>query len=314
MVGGHHLRAAVAIAWMTALAPPASAQTGRIGGVVRDQHGQPIKTATVVADNPNASPASLTATTDEKGRFSIVGLRGGDWKLTASAPGFAESAGTVSVRTVGAPNPPIQFTLARRDAPPELALAGVNTKELQADLTAAETMYTSGQYDQAIAAYKAIAARVPALTSIHIAMARAYRMKKDYGNALAEYEEVLKTEPDNGTARLEIGLTGLEKGDLTAAESALSQAAARPGAGKEVFYYLGEVQFARAEVEQAAASFRRAADLDQTWAKPMLKLALIELNRGNTAECVTLLEKVQTIEPSSDEAAQARTLIAQLKK
>ena len=72
---------------------PAAAQTGRVGGTVKDQAGQPIKGATVVAENPNASPSSFTATTDDRGRFSIIGLRSGNWKITASAPGFTPGGG-----------------------------------------------------------------------------------------------------------------------------------------------------------------------------------------------------------------------------
>jgi hypothetical protein len=73
---------------------PAAAQTGRVGGTVKDGNGQPIKGATVVAENPSSSPSSFTATTDDKGRYSIIGLRSGNWKITASAPGFTPVAAT----------------------------------------------------------------------------------------------------------------------------------------------------------------------------------------------------------------------------
>src|SRR5438552_16727597 len=49
------------------MAGGAAAQTGRVGGVVKDDSGQPIKGATVLAENPSASPRSFTATTDDKG-------------------------------------------------------------------------------------------------------------------------------------------------------------------------------------------------------------------------------------------------------
>src|SRR5918994_6053713 len=113
---------------------PAAAQTGRVGGTVKDQQGQPIKGATVVAENPSSSPSSFTATTDDKGRFSIIGLRSGTWKVTASAPGFNPGGGSLPVRTIGAPNPPIDIVLAPGATGPVGALAGVNTKELQAEL------------------------------------------------------------------------------------------------------------------------------------------------------------------------------------
>jgi Ca-activated chloride channel family protein len=126
---------------------PASAQVGRVGGTIKDGQGQPIKGATVLAENPSASPSSFTATTDDKGRYSIIGLKAGPWKITASAPGFQPSSGQVPIRTVGAPMPPVDFVLAPGAAGPAGALAGVNTKELQAELAKAEEMVNAQQYD-----------------------------------------------------------------------------------------------------------------------------------------------------------------------
>ena len=77
------LTAMALVAGLMVSALPAAAQTGRVGGTVKDQNGQPIKGATVLAENPQASPSSFTATTDDKGRFSIIGLRSGTWKITA---------------------------------------------------------------------------------------------------------------------------------------------------------------------------------------------------------------------------------------
>jgi protocatechuate 3,4-dioxygenase beta subunit len=81
------LSAAALVAALVVSALPATAQTGRVGGQVKDaQSGQPLKGATVTAENPQASPSSFTATTDDKGRYSIIGLKTGTWKVTASAP------------------------------------------------------------------------------------------------------------------------------------------------------------------------------------------------------------------------------------
>ena len=152
---------------------PAAAQTGRIGGTIKDDKGQGIKGATVVAENPASSPSSFTATSDDRGRWSIIGLRSGTWKITATAPGFAPGGGNVPVRTIGAPNPPIDIVLAPGAAGPSGALAGVNTKELQAELAKAEEMMNAQQYDAAIAAYNAILTKTPALTMINLQIGRA---------------------------------------------------------------------------------------------------------------------------------------------
>src|SRR5262245_62623153 len=111
----HRVCGVIAAVGIVAFASAASAQTGRVGGQVKDEAGQPIKGATVTAENPNASPSSFTATTDDKGRFSIIGLRTGQWTFTAQAPGFSPEAGKLNVQTIGATNTPLAFNHRKGD-------------------------------------------------------------------------------------------------------------------------------------------------------------------------------------------------------
>ena len=110
----HTFQGVVLAASVLAFAASAAAQVGRVGGTVKDDTGNPIKGASVTAENPNASPNSMTAATDDKGRFSIIGLKTGPWVFTAQAPGFEAQSGRLEVKTVGAPNPPIEFKLSAR--------------------------------------------------------------------------------------------------------------------------------------------------------------------------------------------------------
>ena len=293
---------------------PAMAQTGRIGGLVRDDKGQPLKGASVVAENPAASPPSFTATTDDKGRFSIIGLRAGTWKLTASAPGFQPSVGQVPIRTIGQPNPPVEFTLAPGAAGGGGALAGVYTKELQTELAAADAKMMATDFDGAIAAYQAMLVKVPQLTALHLQVGRAQRMKKDYNGALETYAKIVAGDPNAEKAKVEIGMTNLEKGDLPAADAALSEAAQNMSAGREVFYNLGEVKFAKGDTDEAMKWYQRAVDVDANWAKPYFKLGLGKLQKADMPGAIQMMEKVIAVEPNSGEAVQAKALIEQLKK
>ena len=308
------LTALAIVAALIVSALPAAAQTGRVGGTIRDGQGQPIKGATVTAENPQASPSTFTATTDDKGRYSIIGLRSGTWKITASAPGFTPSGGSVPIRTIGAPNPPVDIVLAPGATGPAGALAGVNTKELQGELQKAEDLMNQQQYDAAIAAYQEVLTKTPALTMINLQIGRAYRMKKDYDSALGAYKKILETDPANERAKIEIGMTNLEKGDFAAAETALSEAAQGTGASREVFYNLGEVKFAKGETDEAMKWYQRAVDTDPSWAKPLFKLGLGHLQKADTKNAIAMMEKVIAVEPNSQEAAQAKALIEQLKK
>jgi Flp pilus assembly protein TadD len=306
-------RAAIVVL-VVAFASGASAQTGRVGGIVKDEAGQPLKGATITADNPNASPSSFTATTDDKGRFSIIGLKTGSWTFSAQAPGFAVETGKLNVQTIGAPNPPLTFTLKKGASGPTSALGSTAAKDLQADLAAADLLFNSQKWDDAIAAYRAIMTKAPALSVINLQIASAYRNKKDYDGAIAAYDELLKIDPNNEKAKVGIGMTNLEKGDLAAAEQTLQRAADSPSPTREVFYNLGEVKFAKGEPDEAAKWYQKAVDADATWGKPLFKLGLVQLNKGDKEGTIKAMERVIAVDPMSQEAAQAKGLIEQLKK
>jgi tetratricopeptide (TPR) repeat protein len=318
---------AAALVWM--VAATAGAQTGRVGGTVKDESGNPIKGATVTAENPSASPSSFTAITDDKGRFSIIGMRSGQWKFTATMQGYAPEAGSLNVQTIGSPNPPIIFTLKKGGGGGATgALAGANAKELQAELAAADQAFNSKQWDDAIQKYQAVLAKAPAITAINLQIGQTYRNKADdarrqdpkadvkpiYDQALASYEAVLKTDPNNDKAKIGIAMTNLEKGDLKAADDSLTAVAQAPGASREVFYSLGEVKFAKGETDEAAKWYQKAAEADPAWGKPLFKLGLVALNKGDKDGTVKAMEKVIAADPNSPEAAQAKAVIEQLKK
>jgi Flp pilus assembly protein TadD len=308
-------RGVLAAMALVTLVSTASAQTGRVGGTVKDESGQPVNRATVTAENPNASPNSFTATTDDKGRFSIIGLKSGRWTFTAQAPGFGPETGQLQVSTIGTPNPPLVFTLKKGGGGPASgALGGMAAKDLQADLANADLLYNQSKWDESIAAYRAIIAKAPSLSVINLQVAAAYRNKKEYDNAIAAYNDLLKSDPNNDKAKVGIGMTNLEKGDLKAAEDTLMKAAEGAAATREVYYNLGEVMFAKGATDDAAKWYQKAVDTDAAWGKPLFKLALVQLNKGDKEATIKALEKVIAVDPSSPEAAQAKQVIEQLKK
>ena len=311
----HLSRGVLAALLVVAWAAGAAAQTGRVGGTVKDESGQPIKGATITAENPSASPSSFTATTDDKGRFSIIGLKSGPWTFSAQAPGFGPESGKLNVQTIGSPNPPLTFTLKKGGGPaPTGALGGLAAKDLQAELATADGLFNQQKWDEAVAAYRAIMTKAPSLSVINLQIAAAYRNKKDYDAAIGAYNELLKADPNNDKAIIGIGMTNLEKGDLKAAEDTLTKAAQGPKPTREVYYNLGEVKFQKGATDEAATYYQKAADMDPSWGKPLFKLALVQLNKGDKDATIKALEKVIAADPTSQEATQAKAVIEQLKK
>ena len=101
-------------------ATAASAQSARAIGVVRDTDGKPIKGATIRAVNPDAVPSQIVSTSDDKGRWAMIGLRTGTWTFIVEAPGFTKVEAPAGVRV--AASPPMTFALARDPGPIPVAL------------------------------------------------------------------------------------------------------------------------------------------------------------------------------------------------
>ena len=205
-----------------ALAAAASAQTaGRITGTIKDPDGKPIKGATVRATN-EAVNARITSTTDDKGRFAMIGVRTGRWMIVAEAPNFLPLQGSADVSSSNLPV--LALTLQRDPGPMPGALA----KTIGEDIAAAETLRKAGKYDDAIAAYQSIQSKNARLTTVNLMLATLYREKavqeKDaavkqslLARAIAAYTDLLKGDDTNARARVELGMTQMAAGNVDAA-------------------------------------------------------------------------------------------------
>lgn len=190
----------LALGLLLLAAAPAFAQA-HIVGTVKDISDRPIKGATVTAENPNAVPSTYTTTTDRKGRFAFLAMRAGEWTFTIRAPGF-ETDRRKATRSAGL-NPAIDVILKAAPLEPRAlgALAGVDLADLQRRLDEAAALADAGRLDEAIERYREIGTRAPALSLVHLQLAWLYERKGDPQTAAAEYQAVLKADPDNAKAR-----------------------------------------------------------------------------------------------------------------
>ena len=89
--------------------------------------------------------------------------------------------------------------------------------------------------------------------------------------------------------------------------------AATEAGSREGFWNAGEIAFSNGNLDEAIGAYERAHDADPSWGKPLFKLALVSLNKGDIEGAVTYLEEVVEVDPNSEEGAQAIGLIGQLK-
>jgi tetratricopeptide (TPR) repeat protein len=289
----------------------AEAQTTRVGGIVKDEGGAPVRRVMVSARTPDAQPTPFSASSDDRGRFTIIGLSPGTWTFVAEAPGYESASVEIAVRAIGPPNPPIAFTLRQVNAVGP-RLGSLSGEEIQARLAAADTLFEQGQWNAALDAYTAVLARAPSLTTIHLQIAAAHRARKDYASSLAAYRALLEVDPANEQALVGAASTRLESGDPEGAEQELLAVAASPLAGPRVFATLGDIARTQGALERAVDWYVKAADADRSWGEPRYRLAELALAAGTTERAVALLQEVVAVAPQSPEAALARETLARL--
>ena len=197
------------------LSSTAFAQSARATGTVRDTNGRPIKGATVRASNRDARPSQITSTTDDKGRWAMIGLRTGTWTFNVEAPGFVSVEAPAPVRVAG--TPPMAFTLARDPGP----VPGALDKNVIQLVTAANGLRDRGQFEQALSAYQQIRDQNPKLTAMSFVMAGVYRQQAMtvtdpqarralLDRAITAYSQLLDDEATSVRAKAEIESTRAE--------------------------------------------------------------------------------------------------------
>ena len=209
------LRVVIVVVSAIWLAVPASAQTARATGTVRDIDGKPIKGATIRAANPELQPRMGIATSDSKGRWAMLGLRIGVYTFIVDAPGFVAIQDEAMVRT--AATAPLIFVLM-----PEPGLTpGALPSNIQAQITAANMLRDQGRLDQAITTYEQIRAKNSSVTTLNLVIAATYRRKaalesdpvarrSALDRAIESYTEMLKVDPENEHAKTELAAARVE--------------------------------------------------------------------------------------------------------
>jgi tetratricopeptide (TPR) repeat protein len=294
------------------LAIPLSAQNNarlaRVNGTVVDSEGKSVRGATVTLESTDGKIA--TTTTDERGRFSVPGLPAGRWHYTIAAPGFETISGEGALRAGGS-NPPMNAVL-RASAMVLGSLSGLQVRDIQADLATADALFDQQRWEEAIAFYRSILSKAPVLTHIHLQVGAAYRRKGDPAGAMEAYKELLKAEPGNDRATVGLALATAESGNRKSAEEILVKAAGEEGSHREVLFALGELSFEDGSLDNAMTWYRKAADADSSWGKPLYKLGLSAAKKGESAAARDFLVRVMAVDPMSPEAALAKAAVDQM--
>ncbi len=278
------------------LATPLPAQdwkgSGRIQGKVVDPAGEPCAGATVTLRRDSGDPASgpPPLVTDKKGRWSYLGLAGGQWTVTIETEEYLVSEGTVTIRERGGPGKPLEVQLAAPAPGAAQKVAADLVERGNALLQAGDSAAARAAYEEAMTLD---AGSKPALLR---GIAQTWIQEGETRRALALLEQSLTLAPDDAVAlklvisvllaegrdeaaepyiarlpegekldtasRLNMGIELYNQGDLDGALGHFEQAIADFPDDPEGYYYRGLTYLGQERNEQAAADLKKVLELD----------------------------------------------------
>jgi len=184
---------------LASLPAAVDAQVG-IRGVIRSPGGNGISSAQVTAESIQTGETRST-TTNDSGRFALIDLDSGQWRLVIEADGYQQARGFASVSRVNPDPTNVDLTLdldPLNPPPPEAGvLAGLRSTDLISSLDTADQLVENGDYDAAIEVYRSIVDLVPALSSIYLQIGHAFLAKQQPDEALAAYQTALAADQTN---------------------------------------------------------------------------------------------------------------------
>ena len=158
-----------------------------VTGTVLDTEGNPVEGATITIVATSGRGGKLEVKTNERGRFSQIGLQSGGYNVTAYKEGLGQpQTGTAQVNMSGPAE--VDFTLGVTE-----------TEVLSAVLTGAFAdgvdLSRAGQYDQAIAKFQEALEITEQCSDCWYNIGVAYSQMKDYDKAEPAFKEALALDP-----------------------------------------------------------------------------------------------------------------------
>jgi tetratricopeptide (TPR) repeat protein len=279
----------------------AVAQGARLQGEVLDEEGQPIVGATVTLANPSVGP-ERALTTDEKGRWAVLGLEAGTWDIDFEAEGHLTQKISVSVNAFSNLQP-IKIRLERAGPPPELLEAADK----------GDAAFEAGRYAEARQHYEALLNLRPELgATLHVRIARCFKEEGDFDKEVEHLAAALVADPDNHGVRTLLAMELLGSGEAERGLELLAAVDESRVASPDVFFNIGVTFLNQGEPGRAIEYFTKAVELDPTHTDGFYQRGLAYFGLQELAKARRDFQKVLELSPEGAQAETAQKILEQI--
>jgi tetratricopeptide (TPR) repeat protein len=325
LFSGHRLVKTALLAMVAlAFAVPVFAQTGAVKGKVVDPKGKPVDKAVVLIEYADGINYKVDTKSNSKGDFIQIGLRPGNYKVTASTKELGAQTFNVRVR-LGDPSE-VNFILGAGNAGnaggAAAAAEAAKTAALKKVFEEGVALSRAGSFDEAIAKFTDAATMVPNCFDCYYNIGYAQMQKKDYTKAEEAFNKSVELKPDyvdayNGLATVYNAQKRFDKAGEASQKASELATAAGPlggGGGVDAEYNNGVIDWNAGKIADAQAHFAKVIEMKPDHAEAHYQLAMAFLNQGKMTEAITYFDKYLALAPTGPNAAAASGILKQIKK
>ncbi len=297
------------------LFPQAGRGLARLSGKVTDESGNPVASATITLQFLEREEVIMETKTDKKGKWKIMGLGSGRWRISVSAQGYILYQNTVNVSQLER-NPSISTILKKTQEQIMEDAPGISLLEM------GNKLFNEKKFEEALAKYQEFLEKNPELYEVHFSLGNCYKEMGDIEQALKEFRLVLEktVEEDEKHRKIKaktlaaIGECYLKKEDLESAQNYFKESLELYPEDEILAYNVGEIYFAHQKLDEAIQYYEFAAKIKPEWSDPYYKLGLVFLNKTDFEKAKESLQEFLKLEPDTARSASAKNILDYLEK
>ncbi|NJL28661.1 MAG: tetratricopeptide repeat protein [Thermoanaerobaculia bacterium] len=294
--------------------PPTFAQDwkgrGRLQGEITSETGEPVAGAkiTLTAVDGTGGPEPLA--TDEKGKWSYLGLVGGNWNMLIAAKGFIPSEGIVYVNEYR-PVAPVKIQLRPI---PEGALLDQKAAAAVERLKKGNELLLAGDFAGSRAEYEAALPDVPTANQpmVLLEIARTHYQEGHEPEAIRSLERALALDPENADVLKLITHLLLNAGREEEAKVYMAKLPEGTKLDANTLLNVGIKHYNAQELDAALEEFNRVAEQYPDLAEVYYYRGLTYLNQGKNEPAAADFNKLLEMAPEGDKATEARQFLEYL--
>ena len=299
---------------------------GQLRGVVVDAAGKPVPDAEIVLEFVGDVQITVNSKTNARGEFTRVGMRTGQWKMTATKDKLVgKQTVTVVIATMtkvpdlvikepvaGAPTDTSGMTAKEVEARNKLMAA------MQTEFAAADALLATDP-DGAIAKYTTVATQIEKCAICYLKMGEAYMKKDDHSKAEESYKKAIDLDPKlaDSYAALAVLYNAQKKFDEATKMSEKANelmGSSATGGNATALFNQGIIYWNQGgKAAEAKAQFVKAIALDPQMAEAHYWLGMANLTLGLIPDAAKAFEEYLKVAPTGQYAETVKGILKTIK-